>query len=423
MTKPDNLQSIWSATASKTSLFPSITGGHKADVLVVGAGYTGLSCALALAEAGASVVVLDAEQPGFGASGRNGGQVIPGLKYDPDTIDREFGEASTAFVGQTADHVFDVIERYSIDCDASRKGWIQASLKSSHLSKLGARMEQWKARGVRAGWLDQTAISAKTGASGLVGGWLDYRAGCVHPLNYARGLARAASELGVRIFGKSRVTSLRREGQYWQAQVGEGVSILTDQIVLATNGYTDHLWPGLRATMVPANSFQVATVPLPETLLTEILPDGNVVSDSRRIANYFRIGPGNRLMIGGRGHFGEPGSARSFRRIEANLTQLFPQLRGHAIEHRWSGRAAMTLDSLPHVMQPAPGVTAALGYNGRGLAMGSALGFAIGRHLSDARVPLPLPVDPVKRLPVHGLHPIYGTAAILYYRMRDALEA
>jgi glycine/D-amino acid oxidase-like deaminating enzyme len=192
--------------------------------------------------------------------------------------------------------------------------------------------------------------------------------------------------------------------------------------VLATNGYTDGLWAGLKTTILPARSCQIATAPLPEATLAAILPGGEAVSDSRRIGVYFRRGPGGRLVIGGRGPFREPRAPHDYTGLKRALAWLYPEAAQAEIEHCWSGRVAMTPDHLPHVHQPAPGVIAALGYNGRGVAMSTALGLAIGAHLADNVNPLPLKVSAMRPLPVHGLHPVYGEWAIKWSRLRDALE-
>ena len=254
----ETVASIWAATANSAPETPALNGGHTADVAVVGAGYTGLTAALRLAEGGARVIAIDAAAPGFGASGRNGGQVIPGLKYDPDVLDAVYGEATTEFVGKAADTVFALIEKYAIDCEPVRKGWIQASVKRSHLPTLESRANQWKSRGAPARMLDAAEMAARTGANGFVGGWLDGRAGSLHPLNYARGLARAALTAGAKIHGHSRATALRKDGRRWIVEIAGGARITAEEVVVATNGYSDALWPDLKATVIPANSFQVA---------------------------------------------------------------------------------------------------------------------------------------------------------------------
>lgn len=416
------ISSIWAATAPAAPETPALVGEATADVAVIGAGCTGLTAALRLAEGGASAIVLDAEAPGFGASGRNGGQVIPGLKYDPDELDRMFGAATTDFVGKAADTAFGLIAKYGIDCDAKQDGWIQATVKTSHLPALRRRQEQWAARGAATEMLDAAAIAKLTGAQGYAGGWLDRRAGTLHPLKYATGLANAAIAAGVKVHGQSRVVALRREGGRWRLETASGAKVSAAHVVIGTNGYTDRLWPRLKATVVPASSFQVATAPLPPETLAALLPDGMSVSDSRRIANYWRIGPGGRLMIGGRGTFAEPTSTADYSRIVEALHGFFPQLRDVPLDFCWTGRVAMTWDHLPHIHTPAENVFVAMGYNGRGVAMASAVGSAIGAHILDPAAPLPLAPSPIRPLPLHDLHPIYASLAIEYYRLRDRLE-
>ena len=365
--------------------------------------------------------MLEAREVGFGASGRNGGQVIPGLKLDPDSLDRMFGEATTKFVGAAADVTFDLIARLKIDCGAARSGWIQATVKRAHLPVVAARAAQWRRRGAAVEELDANAVARLTGSRRFVGGWRDGRAGVVHPLDYARGLAKAAQAAGALLHGGSTVTRLGRAGAGWRLTTAAG-GVEAGQVVLATNGYSDRLWPGLAATVLPARSCQIATAPLPPPVLANILPSGEAVSDTRRVGEYFRVGPGGRLLIGGRGPFREPRAPEDYARLRAALAALYPEAADAPIEHYWSGRVAMTWDHLPHIHQPAPGVTAALGYNGRGVAMATALGLAIGAHLLNRANPLPLQASRMKPLPLHGLHPLYGEAAIRYYRLRDALE-
>jgi glycine/D-amino acid oxidase-like deaminating enzyme len=413
--------SLWGATAKvgAPDTLP-LAGEVKADVAILGAGYTGLAAALALAENGARVVVIEAETPGFGASGRNGGQVIPGLKLDPDALDRTFGEATTAFVGAAADTTFGLIDRLGLDCGAARTGWIQGSIKRAHVPALAARAEQWRRRGAPVCALDGAEMASLTGSPRFVGGWRDGRAGVLHPLDYARGLARAAQSAGAAIHGNTRALRLTRAASGWRVTTAKG-AVAAGQVLLATNGYSDGLWPGLAATVLPTRSCQIATEPLPETALARVLPGGEAVSDTRRIGVYFRRGPGGRLLIGGRGPFREPGAPQDYARLIRALGWLYPALADVKIEHYWSGRVAMTPDHLPHVHDLAPGVTAALGYNGRGVALATSLGLALARSLIEGAKP-PLAPSPTRPLPMHGWHPLYGEAAISYYRLRDALE-
>jgi glycine/D-amino acid oxidase-like deaminating enzyme len=414
---------IWEATARQAApQAPALDAETRADVVIVGGGYTGLATALALAERGAGAVLLEARDIGFGASGRNGGQVIPGLKLDPQALDRLFGEATTSFVGAAADVLFALVERLGLDCGAMRSGWIQATLKEAHLPAVAARVEQWRQRGAAVEPLDEAAVGRLTGARGFVGGWRDARAGVVHPLDYVRGLATAAQGAGARLHAGSPVERLAATPGGWRVTTAAG-AVQAGRVVIATNGYSDRLWPSLEATALPARSRQIATAPLAPALLEKILPGGEAVSDTRRVGNYFRIGPQGRLIFGGRGSFRRSRATRDYADLHAALAELYPEAADAPIEFSWGGRVAMTADHLPHLYEPAPGLIAVLGYNGRGVAMATALGLAIGAHLADPAQPLPLRASEMNPLPLHALHPIYGEGAILYNRLRDALES
>jgi glycine/D-amino acid oxidase-like deaminating enzyme len=193
-------------------------------------------------------------------------------------------------------------------------------------------------------------------------------------------------------------------------------------VLLATNGYTDALWPGLRQTVIAANSFQVATAGLPDKLRRSVLPEGHVASDTRKLLLYYRLDRHGRLIMGGRGPFREPAGPRDYRHLETVIGMLFPQLKGTRCEFYWTGRVALTRDHVPHVSQPAPGIMTFLGYNGRGVAMATTLGTLVAKHLvAPADNPLPLPITAVRPIPLHSLHRIYATAILQTYRMRDYL--
>lgn len=417
--------SLWAATAVAGIETAPLAVDCRADVVIVGAGYTGLVTALYLAEAGVDVCVLDAGEPGWGASGRNGGQVIPGLKYDPEQLLARFGdERGQALIdaaGGAADEVFNLIERHAIQCDATRKGWIQPAASTTSMRAIEQRAEQWRQRGVAVELLDQAAVTQRIGSSNYLGGWVDPRAGSLHPLSYARGLARIASEKGARIHGSSRVTGLRRHDGRWQLSTAQGANVSAERVLLATNGYSDELLPGLRQTLIAANSFIVATKPLPQSLRESILPGGEVCSDARRLLLYFKQDAQGRLLLGGRGPFSEPSRQADWEHLERSLTGLFPQLAGTPIEYRWSGRVALTQDFLPHLHEPAPGISCLLGYNGRGVALSTALGRRLALRLMGKNEVFPFPVSPVRQIPLHRLQRLYLGAGIAWYRLLDAL--
>lgn len=419
--------SLWAATAPEAAPTPPLGESITTEVLVIGAGYTGLSTALHLAEKGAQVCVLDAHAPGWGASGRNGGQVNPTLKHDPDDLLRIYGSAQGERLIQTvsdsADLVYGLIERFGIDCHPVRAGWIQAGYTRKAVDSMHARARQWQRYGVRVEMLDRAAVAARTGTQVFAGGWIDGRAGGIQPLAYARGLARAALSLGVRIHEKTPVTHLERNGNHWVATTANGLRVQAQQVVLCTNGYTDGLWPGLARTVLSANSFIIATQPL-GAMGADILPCGETASTSQRLLLYFRRDSRGRLLMGGRGDFIDPAGAQDFQHLERAVQMMYPQLGPLQYEYRWAGRIAITRDFMPHLHQPAPGVTMALGFNGRGIAMATALGKEVANVVSGGTSACtPFPVTPVQPLPMHGLQRFYIAAGVAWYSLLDRLGA
>jgi glycine/D-amino acid oxidase-like deaminating enzyme len=425
MAEPFPLQpSLWHATAPAAPQTPPLAADARADVCIVGAGYAGLSTALHLAEAGVSVVVLEAREPGWGASGRNGGQVIPGIKYDPSEIVSKYGpeagEALVSFVGSTANLVFGLIEKHGMDVPHRRAGWIQGAHTPAMVETVKRRAQQWSMRGVAARYLDADAASRLLGSDRYLGGWLDPRGGGVQPLAYARGLARAAQRAGVAICGQSLVTGLRRDGGNWVVRTAQGASVTAPRVVIATNGYTGDLIPKLRQTVIRPNSFIVATEPLSDNLAGTILPEGQVTSDTRQLLLYFRKDHTNRLLMGGRGPFREPQSADDWAHLERVVGKMYPQARDLRIDYRWCGRVALTRDFLPHLHEPEPGLLVDIGCMGRGVGLQTAMGRAMAQYLSTGdRASLPFPVTAITPLPLHALNELYVSAIIAWYRLTD----
>ncbi|MDN6862952.1 MULTISPECIES: FAD-binding oxidoreductase [Pseudomonas] len=420
------MKSLWSATAPSVVPTPALSESVKVDVAIVGAGYTGLSTALHLAERGVSVCVLEAHEPGWGASGRNGGQVNPTLKYDPEQLVQMYGperaEPLISTVSNSADLVFNLIKRHSIDCAPVRKGWMQVSYTDKGVAGLHARADQWARRGVPVQPLDAAAVTARMGSQAFAGGWLDGRAGAIQPLAYARGLVGAALAAGARIHGQSAVTGLQRSGAGWLLKTAGGAHVTADQVVLATNGYSGNLWPGMAQSILAANSFIVATKPLSGRTADSILPGQETVSTAQRLLLYWRKDSHGRLLMGGRGLFNDPTSPTDFAHLERSLALLFPQLGPLEFEYRWAGRIAITRDFMPHVHEPAPGLTLALGCNGRGIALCTSLGQQLAGRLCDRQAQFAYPVTPLQRLPMHGLQRFYIGAGVAWYSLLDRLN-
>jgi glycine/D-amino acid oxidase-like deaminating enzyme len=285
---------------------------------------------------------------------------------------------------------------------------------------LEARARSWQRRGAPVRILGREETADLLGTRAYVGGIVDLRGGALQPLKYTRGLADAAVRKGARIFVRSRAQGLRQAGGQWRFETEHG-SISARRVVLATNGYTDGLWPGLAETVLPAYSFQIATRPLADAGRAAVLPSGHVASDTRRLLRYFRQA-GGRLLMGGRGSFRASPTASNERRLLGTVREVFPAFASPPVEYRWSGRVALTKDHLPHLHAPAPGVFAGLGYNGRGVAMGTLMGQWLAEIASGGRCH-DFPVTEVQPLRGHRFHRPVLQALMGWYRLLDGSEA
>ncbi|MGH7107328.1 MAG: NAD(P)/FAD-dependent oxidoreductase, partial [Acetobacteraceae bacterium] len=392
----------------------------------IGAGYTGLSAALHVAAAARDVVVLEAREIGEGGSGRNGGQVIAGLKHDPEVLEARFGERVggqlAARAAEAPDLVFELIRSHAIVCDAMRTGWIQLAAAPAHLGALERRARQWHARGADVAVLSDRDAAQLTGTTRYCGGWVDRRGGTVQPLAYLRGLARAALASGARLFTQSAAERLSSSAGTWRIDTARG-SVSARTVIAATDAYTDRALDDLRRTVVAVPSIQVATTPLPASLRAKILPGGQSVSDTRRLLSYFRLDAAGRFVLGTRGSYADVPLPAMTLAHERALRELYPELQDLPLEYRWGGFVALTRDGLPHLHEPAPGLLAGLGYNGRGVAMATAMGRLLARRaLGESAESLDFPLTPVRPIRLHGLSRLAARATIRYLQVRDALE-
>ena len=400
-------------------------GDLRAQVTIIGGGYTGLSAALHLGEAGRDAVVLEAARIGERASGLNGGQVIPGVKYDPDTLEAmygaELGPRVVETVARGPDLVFELIRKYEIACDAQRTGWIQPATSESALRILQARVEQWRSRGAAVATLSAQETARLTGSARYCGGWIDRRGGTVQPLSYVRGLAFAAQGVGSRVFHQSPAVKLTRSGGEWRVDTPRG-SVTSPVVILATDAYSDKLVDVVRRTVVTIPSFQVATAPLPPDLLKSILPERQSASDTWHLLRYFRLDAAGRLLMGSRGVFGNAPVTVQARHHYRAVREIYPQLEGIRYDYHWGGLVAVTRDSLPRLQEIGPGLLAGFGYNGRGVAMATTLGrllalWAGGKPSAE----LGFPVTPPDPVPLHAFSQLGARVAVQYLRSLDGL--
>ena len=396
--------SLWAETAGPERVCAPLSGDTQVEVAIVGAGFTGLSAALHLAEAGHTVRVLEAAQPGWGASGRNGGQVNPGWKLLPEEIEnlhgRERGRCINTMADAACNLVFDLIARHDMDCDAVRPGYVQGAQSRRGIGFLENWARQWSARGAPVELLSRRETVELLGTEAYLQALLDRRGGNIQPLRYARGLASAAMGAGALVHGDSPALSLRRDAQGWRLALSNG-SLLAEQVLICTNGYTGSLWPGLATAVVPVASFVAATEPLDEQRLATILPGRHAVSEARRVQVYYRMDADGRFVIGGRGNLFNAAQAGDVAHVHAEACRLFPTLAPVKWQFHWGGYTAMTLSHTPRLMKLAPGLHAGMGYNGRGIAMATMMGKQMALAVTGEQPDMP--VEPMSRIPLHGL--------------------
>lgn len=421
--------SLWLTTANPAPAYPRLEGDHQTDVAIIGGGYTGLIAAHHLSRAGVACVVLEANDVGWGASGRNGGMAVLRYKTSWGALAREFGDERTRALHRLVLTAIDLLEsvvaEYAIDCGFSRCGHITAASGRRAMAMLEADVQWLASMGDRVPrMLTPAETQVLTGTDAYLGGYLDSRAGGIHPLNYARGLASGVSAKGVPIYVDTRVEALRDEGSGVVIETARG-TMRARQALVATNAYTElsRFGADLGSRIVPVSTSIVTTEPLPESVTASILPQRHVVSDTRHLLNYFRIAPGNRLLYGGRGSLTGQESPDVYKGLERKLAETFPALAGAAIDHRWSGKVAVTLDDFPHVGRLTPRVAFAMGYGGRGVVLTSLLGKMLAQLAMGETVEAgPMASDAFTRIPLQAVRIPAMKAVAGYYGLLDRLK-
>jgi glycine/D-amino acid oxidase-like deaminating enzyme len=415
---------LYTATTSVRSVaMTQLTADTQAEVLVIGGGYTGLSTALHLAEKNHSVVLLEAREVGFGAAGRNGGQVNGGLKHDPDLVERHLGSVYGPRLLNIAlrapDFTFGLIERLGINCEANRGGTLRAAYAPIHVAALRRSAEQWNRRGVALqSWTGEQMADA-TGTSRYLAGTFDPRGGSVNPLSLARGVAAAALRAGVRIYESSPVLALERENGIWRAETALAM-VRAKKIVVATDGYTNKLLPRLRQSVVPIFSSIIASAPLPADISASVLPGRHVVYESGNTTMYYRRDASGRLLIGGRGPQRTALNKVDYRHLVSSAQRLWPTLAQVEWTHWWNGQFALTTDFYPHFHLPGPDIFVLLGYSGRGLALALALGSELASVVAGASPDtFTLPVSTINAMWFHRFWRTGVNARVVWGRLLD----
>ena len=417
--------SWYAATASHLPPFASLRGSERADVCVIGGGYTGLSAALHLAQRGLDVVVLEAHRVGFGASGRNGGQVMSGQRLDQDTLETLVGESDAHRLWDMAQDakalVRSLITDFAMPC-TFHPGIVHACRFAHEVRHSYANCEMLRRK---YGYeqitpLDRAELQAIVRSSAYVGGDIDHGAGHIHPLQFALGLAKAAVAAGARIHETSAVHRIAH-GPRAVVQTDHG-QIEADTVVLACNGYLGGLDGHVAARVMPINSYIVATEPLGERA-TQVLSQNVAVADSKFVVNYFRLSEDQRLLFGGTESYGYRFPADIATQVRKPMLKIFPQLRDTRIDYAWGGTLAITMNRLPCFVRLHPNVLSASGYSGHGVALAT----LAGRVLAEAAVGQASGFDLMARLPVQrfpggpGLRSPLLALSMGWFALRDRL--
>lgn len=418
---PPSLYTVTARGAPKTS---KLQGKRHASVAIVGGGYTGLSAALHLAQGGIDAVLVEAHEIGWGASGRNGGQVNPGLKVEPQVIEGDFGtERGRKIVAASYEApqlVFDLVRRYGIDCAASQSGTLRVAFQQSQAGPLAELYRQCRERDMPVEYLEADELAKRTGASRYVAGLFDTRGGHLNPLGYVRGLAEAAIGAGATIHTATPALKLEKCHRGWKI-VTPGGDLTADQVILATNGYTDRLWPKLSRTIIPLYSAIAASEPLPAHIAASVMPSRSALYEVGQITVYYRLDDAGRLVIGGRSWSHDVTDVGSLGFLTEYSKKLWPALEGTRWQYGWNGQLALTVDHYPHVHRLDQGVWACLGYNGRGVAMATLMGKQLAAAMTSGTDAVMLPLTVPKAIAFHRFWKLGVGARILYGRLRDRI--
>lgn len=374
--------SYYASSSNRRTIRAQLNGRVNTDICVVGGGYSGLSTALTLGEKGYDVCLLEGKLIGWGASGRNGGQIVNGLNASLDKVRRQFGTEAEKFVGQQvcegANIIRGWIKKYQIDCDY-HPGNVFAAFTNSHMKDLEAKQKLWRQFGMdNHELLDAKGIQAHIKSDAYCGGMIDHSGGHLHPLNLALGEADAIESLNGRVFEGTRVNSITKSNGHHVVSTDKG-EVHANRLVLCGNAYLAGVVPHLEKRIMPVSTQIVTTEPLGQARAKSLLPTNLCVEDVRYILDYYRLTADHRLLFGGGLVYGgkDPDDIR--KRLHPNLLKIFPELRGVKLAHAWSGNFALSYSRVPQLGRLDDGTYFAHGYSGHGVT-GSHL---FGRILAE----------------------------------------
>jgi len=380
-------QSWYAATVDAFEPQARLSESLNCDVCIVGGGFTGLSAALTLARDGMDVVLLDAHRVGWGASGRNGGQLGSGQRVDQDVLEKKYGAAHAHALWDLAQaskqNVHNLIEQYGIECDY-QPGIMYVDHKRRFSRDTAEYVEKLNTNyGYdQISFADRDEIRQRIASDRYYSGSIDTGAGHLHPLKLATGIARAALQHGVRIFENTEVTSYSDSPEQVTIKSKYG-DIKARQLLLACNGYLGDLASDVAASVMPINNYIIATEKLEPSLAASLIRDNMAVADSKFVVNYFRVSTDNRLLFGGRESYGYrfPANIKSF--VRSAMLSVYPQLEDTGIDYGWGGTLAITMNRMPHIRQLSTNVMSSSGYSGHGVGMATLSGKLCAEAVAD----------------------------------------
>ena len=422
---------FWHDTVEMPSASSPTALPGKVEVAVVGGGYTGLSVALTLARRGVRVAVLEAETIGWGASSRNGGMTLTGLKVGMSDILKAYGRETARELFQVSLDAIDTVEHITqaeaIQCGFSRCGHLVLATKPEHFNALSKEVEfmhQEFNHALRL--LPKNELAGEVGSALYFGGLVDEVSGGLNPAQYVVGLARAAEKAGALLCSRARVTRVEKQAGGFNLTTARG-KLSAEKLFVATSGYTGGVVPGLQKKVIPVGSFIIATEPLSKELVSEISPKNRMIYDTRHYLNYYRFSADKRLIFGGRAAFfpeNETTIRQSAEILRREMIRIFPQLGHAAIDYAWGGTLDFTFDMLPHVGE-LEGVCYSLGYAGHGVALATHLGKTAAEAMLAGTIkehPFAALRFPGAPLGLYDGRPWFLPLAGLWYRVLDWIE-
>jgi len=422
----EHINSYYAASANPACKRAALSESLQADVCVIGGGFSGLSAALHLTAQGRHVTLLEGARIGWGASGRNGGQIVNGLNASLDTIGKRYGADTAGFMGglvqEGAQVIRGFVQNYSIDCDLKQRN-IYVAFNTRQMRELEAKQLLWRRHGMDDHeLLDRQALKQHVGSALYCGGMIDHSGGHLHPLNLALGEADALERLGGVIYEQSRVKQVNSIESSPEIITEHG-NIKCKTLVICGNAYLGTSVPALAPRVMPVSTQVMATAPLPEDLARQLLPSDSCVEDVRYILDYYRLSADKRLLFGGGTVYGGTDPRNVESKLRPHMEKVFPELQGVPVTHAWSGNFALSFSRVPQLGKLGPETYFAMGYSGHGVT-GSHL---FGRLLAEAIAGDRQRFDRFAALPWYPFpggqrfRAPYSTVGSWWYGLRDAL--